>query len=103
MISGDIGPVTFYTNQRSKHVMFDKKPNLNPPSQLQRRQRNMFRSVAAAWNNMQPATKTKWETATKRLGARMNGYHLFVWWSIKQDLPALRTVERITKLDLLES
>jgi len=101
MISGDIGPLTFYTSQRQRHVIFDKKPPLNPGSQMQIRQRNIFRTIAKAWHGLTPEAQAKWELATKRLSARMNGYHLYVWWHTKQDLTALRTVERLTHLKLL--
>ncbi len=101
MISGDVGPLTFYTSQRSKHVIFDKKPNLNPPSQQQTHQRNLFRSIAHAWQNLTPENQQRWETASKRLGCRMTGYHLWVWWNTKQDLLAVRTIERKTRVHLI--
>jgi hypothetical protein len=31
----------------------------------------------------------------------MNGYHLWVWWNTRRDEPALKTVERISFLDLV--
>ena len=101
MISGDIGPLTFYTSQRNNHVVFDKKPPLNPPSQLQLRQRNIFKQIARAWNGLTPVDQAKWEAATKAIGARMNGYHLWVWWNTRQDLYALKTVERQSGLSLI--
>ncbi len=101
MISGDIGPLTFYTSQRNKHIVFDKKPPLNPPSQLQLRNRNLFKHIARSWHNLPELEQKKWEAATKRLGCRMNGYHLWVWWSWRHDLPALRTIERKTGITLI--
>ncbi len=101
MISGDVGPLTFYTSQRSKHVIFDKKPPLNPPSQLQIRQRNIFRSIADAWRNLPPEAKARWEAASIKLGCRMNGYHVWVWWQTKRDLAGIRTIERKTGIPLV--
>ncbi len=94
MISGDVGPLTFYTSKRQRHVVFDKRPPLNPASPLQLSNRNRFRLIARAWNGLDQESRDRWELASRRGGCRCIGYHLFVWWEWKRDLPALRTLER---------
>ncbi len=101
MVSGDFGPTTFYTSIRQKHVSFAKTQNLNPPSQLQVRQRNIFRSIGQSWNALTPADREKWEAVSLLLHARMTGYHLWVWWQTKADLAAMRTIERNTNIQLI--
>jgi len=102
MISGDVGPLTFYTSQRQKHVIFDKKPPLNPASQLQLRNRNRLRGIAQAWNVLDKESRDRWESVSKRVGCRCTGFHLWVWWNWKQDRSALRTLERISGIQLIE-
>lgn len=101
-LSGDIGPLTFYHSQRNRHVVFDKKPNLHPASAGQLRQRNRFRRAAQAWHGLDKESRRNWERVSRRLGCRCIGYHLWVWWQLRQDLPALRTIERQSGIQLVD-
>ncbi len=102
MISGDVGPLTFYTSQRQRHVVFDKRPPLNPASPLQLSNRNQFRVIARAWNGLDQKSRDRWEFVSKRAGCRCNGYHLWVWWQWKQDRKAMRAIERISHIVLID-
>lgn len=99
--TGDIGDVTVYTSQRNKAVFFTKSPPLEPASPLQRRQRGKFTLAALAWQTLTQEDRNAWLLATRRLGLHLSGYSLFLWYQLKRDRAAIRTVERLSGIKLL--
>lgn len=98
---GDLGPWTFYTGRRNQLVWFVKSPPLEPPSQLQTTCRNRFRLNGYLWRKLSHEHQSNWETASKRAHLRINGHNLFTFWNLTKDDAAIRTVERLSNLNLI--
>jgi len=98
---GDFGPWTFYTDKRKGLVYFEKAPPLEPPSQLQTTVRNAYRLAAYTWRALPQSAHDDWELASKRAHLKINGYNLFVYWITTKDNPCIRTIERITHVNLI--
>lgn len=99
---GDLGPWTFYTDKSNGLVFFAKSPPLKPPSPLQTRQRHIITTVAGWWSGLSEDVRAKWELATKRLRLYCTGYNLFIWYHTTHDRPTLATIERLSKLTLVD-
>ncbi len=95
-VTGDWGPLTFYTSRRGKVVWFPKSPPLSPPSPWQTSQRNTFRLAALWWSTLTSAERTDYELASKRASLCMTGYNLFVHFKTTNDDAAQKTLERQT-------
>lgn len=98
---GDLGPYTFYTSKRQGLVWFPKSPPKKPPSSDQVHQRNRFRAAAAAWRSLPQPQREAWELASKRAHLSCHGYNLFVYYQLRKDVAAIRTIERQTGVTLL--
>ena len=98
---GDLGPLTMYRTKAGRMVFYPKAPPLSPASPAQKRNRDLWREAAAAWNRVPAARRERWERASKTASLSITGYNLFVYWWTTRDTAAIRTVERITGLDLL--
>ena len=98
---GDLGPWTFYTNRRNRLVWFVKAPPLEPPSEMQTRQRNRFRNVAYIWQSLRPPVRSRWQRAAKRARLAITGYNLFTHYITQLDEPTIHTVERLSGITLL--
>jgi len=98
---GDLGPWTFYTDQRGQLVFFVKAPPLEPPSPLQTTCRNRFRLNGYLWRTLTPEQQTNWETASKRAHLQINGHNLFTFWNLTKDDAAIHTVERLSNTKLI--
>jgi len=101
VVWGDLGPVTIYRNKRGKIVFFAKTWPHKPPSPAQLAQREKFTQAATAWQALTSVTRAEWEEATRRASLCMNGYDLFVHWSLTADDQAIRTLEHQTSTTLL--
>lgn len=99
--TGDLGPLTGYTNKQGKLVWFLKAPPTCPPSYWQVHQRNVFRLIAAAWQALTPTAREQWSLAEHRASLNMTGYNLFTWWSVHQDHAVIHTIERQTGTNLI--
>jgi hypothetical protein len=99
--SGDVGPFTVYTSKRKGVVFFPRSPPTKPPTVLQRRCRNRFRLAAWLWRSLPAQSRGEWERATKLAKLALTGYNLFLYHSITKDDAAIRTVERISGVQLL--
>jgi hypothetical protein len=93
---GDLGGWTFYTSKRKALVWFAKAPPLTPATDLQLRQRNLFRLVASAWQARPPDAQARWRRAAKAAHLGCGGYALFTYWLTTQDSAAIATIERMT-------
>lgn len=99
--SGDLGPYTIYTSKRHKIVFFPKAPPKKPPTELQRRERAIFTSVAFLWRALPAATRADWKLATQRARLTISGYNLFTYYHSTKDREAIATVERHSGIALL--
>lgn len=99
--TGDLGPLTIYTSQRNRVVLFPKSPPLNPPSPLQRSLRNQMRLSAMAWRGLTPAQRSAWSRAAPAAGLRISGYNLWVHYQRYKDDEIIRGVERRSGEQLL--
>ena len=98
---GDFGPWTFYTDKRKGLVYFVKSPPLEPPSLLQTSVRNSIRVAAYTWRSLAPSARADWELAAKRAHLSIHGYNLFVFWTLRKEDAAIRTIERLTRIKLI--
>lgn len=99
--TGDLGPLTGYTNKRGKLVWFLKAPPTTPPAPWQIHQRNKFRLVARAWNGLSDAARYQWHLAELRGHLNVTAYNLFTWWSLIGDDAIIRTIEHQTGTNLI--
>lgn len=100
-VTGDLGPITLYTDQRGEIVFYPRKPAMEAPTTGQILQRQRFTAAAAGWQGLGRATQEKWDLATHRLSLRLTGYDLWVYFRVKSDFTTIRTIERQTGLALL--
>lgn len=99
-ITGDIGPLTFYTSQRAKLVAFPRAPPLNPPSPTQEIIREYFREQATAWRNLTNDQRAQWLEAAKRCNLHITGYNLWCWFYRSRNEQQLQTIERQSGITL---
>jgi hypothetical protein len=100
-VTGDLGPITIYTDQRGDVVFYPRKPAMEPASPSQILQRGEFTAAAMGWQGLSETTKVAWDLATHRLSLRLTGYNLWVYFRVKSDFTTIRTIERRTGLALL--
>ena len=100
VLSGDLGPHTFYTNKNRKLVWFIKAPPLEPPTMWQIRNRNRFRTIAFLWKQLAPADREKWNLAATRAHLRITGYNLFMHHHCTRDESYIITIEHLSEISL---
>lgn len=98
--TGDFGPWTVYTNKRGGVVWFLKAPPKKLRTRRQIRQWYRFSQAAAAWRSLTQEQRDDWILAARRCRLYLAGYQLWVWWQLKRDLPALRTISRLSRIEL---
>lgn len=98
---GDFGPLTLYTSQRGKVIIFNKTWPKGPPSDGQLTQRNKLAAAAIAWKALDDSQRAQWELASNRASLCMHGYDLWQHWKLTADSSAIQTLERQTKTNLL--
>lgn len=97
---GDCCGLTFYQNKNGNLVFFEQAPPDKPPSPLQTIMRNKFRNVASIWQSLPASIRKNWMDAAVKANLRIHGYDLYTYYQIKQDTQAIRTIERLTGLNL---
>lgn len=100
-VQGDLGPWTFYQSSRGPRIWFVKAPPLMPPTPAQISVMNQFRLAAYNWRALEPQRRADWLSSAKRAKLRITGYNLFVYWQLKGDDATIRTVERLSGLQLI--
>lgn len=93
-MSGDLGPLTMYTNKRRRHVFFTKLRPDRPPSQRQLSKRNRFRRIGEAWQRQSQESRDRWDSISRCCRLRCSGYGLFLWWHTRHDRGAMQTLIR---------
>ena len=99
---GDLGPITIYQSQRGARVWFPKQMKGKPPSPARTIQRNRFRLAGYLWRALLPSKRQAWLIAAQRAHLRVTGYNLWIYWQLTNDLPAIRTIERLARLSLVD-
>lgn len=98
---GDIGDMTCYTSRRNKVVWFLKSPPKEPPSFEQQEIRQKFSDAGEGWRALSDAERNLWNLAAQRANLRITGYNLWVYFFVKLDWWALRTIENQTGITLV--
>lgn len=99
--TGDLGPLTIYTAKNGRTVYFNKAPPLVPATLFQVRQRSRFTNAATLWSFLTQEKRNAWLKAASSAGLYCTGYNLFVYWLLKRDDGAIRTIERISRQSLI--
>jgi len=103
-VSGDIGPMTCYTQLKSGHrsiVLYPKIWLSDPSSLRQVNHRNRVRTAANNWQRLQPADRMNWTRMAKKLSLRCNGYAVWVRWQLNKDRSEILTLQRQSNIQLL--
>lgn len=93
-VSGDIGPLTIYTDKHGKKVPFPKSPPKEPASVNQLIQRSRFAQAQRWWKDQTAAVKRDYETLALKGGLAMTGQNLAIHVALKNDADFLRTLMR---------
>ncbi len=101
--TGDIGPYTIYTMRNGNIVWYNRAPPKEPASYRQKILRNRWRMAAAAWQRLPDVDRKNWQQAAKKARLDITGYNLWIFYSTTQERAAIRTIERISKIQLLET
>lgn len=101
--TGDLADLTCYTSKRNRIVWFPKAPPQKPPSVLQIRNRNRFRLAAAAWQRKTQEQRNEWNAAARHCHLSLSGYTLWVFWQLRRDEDVIRTIERLSRRNLLDT
>jgi hypothetical protein len=100
-MQGNLGPWTCYQNAHRKPVWYWTMPQLEPPSPARIHQKDLFRAAAMAWAALSSTTKAAWMAAARAAHLRIHGHNLFMYWWLKRDDAAVKTIERISGETLL--
>jgi len=77
-VSGDIGPLTIYTDRHGRKVAYPKSPPKSPPTEMQLQVRGRFSQSQAAYMSLSAADKLDWETLVRRANLCMTGQNLYI-------------------------
>jgi len=100
-INGDVGPYTFYWNKRSRLVMFLKTWPKDPATWWQTHNRNRWRHAGERWRSLDQQTRDDWLELGRRANLTISGYNLFIFYITGHDVDAIKTVQRIAKMDVI--
>ena len=100
-VSGDLGPMTIYTNRHGKKVFFPKSPPKKPPSVAQIALRARFKSSQADYMALTDAEKLDYENLTKKTCIPMTGQNLWIHVSMTGDQSALDNLERQSDISVV--
>jgi len=101
IVSGDLGPLTFYTSKRHRLVWFPKAPPDKPPTVWQTYRRNIWRAGADSWRSLPQQERDNWKEATRRARLTITHYNLYLWWFTHDADASIRVLENNTRIKLL--
>lgn len=93
-VSGDIGPLTIYTDKYNQKIPFPKSPPKHPVSINQLLQRSRFAQAQRWWKDQTAAVKANYETLALKGGLAMTGQNLAIHVALKNDSEFLKTLMR---------
>lgn len=99
--TGDLGPLTIYTNRRGRMTAFPKSPPLVPASLAQRAQRNRFRAIGTLWQTTTMEERHAWQAIADRASLYCTGFNLYLFYHVTRNESAIRTLERQTGITVL--
>lgn len=99
-VSGDLGPVTIYTDRKNRKIFYPIAPPKEPPTQRQLWQRQRFKLAVTYWKQLPPEAKANLEDATRKLGLCLTGQNLFVSCWIRSAPDQYAAVERQSGITL---
>ena len=100
-VSGDLGPLTIYTDRFGKKVGYPRSPPKEPPSDLQVFYRNRFRTAQQSYMLLTPSQKLAWETLIQRTSICMTGQNLYIHIALKAAFDLLTTLQRQTGISVI--
>ena len=98
IVSGDIGPLTIYTDRHGRKIAFPKAPPKEPPTDLQVSHRARFRSAQQEYMALSHVKRNDWERLSRRASLCMTGQNLYIHIAMKGGLVNLDTLMRQTGL-----
>jgi len=101
IVSGDLGPLTIYTDRHGRKIAFPKSPPKKPPSPAQLVQRERFKAAQAAYMAITPEQKHNYELITKRLALCLTGQNLYIHVALSHAFLSLTTMERQARVTVL--
>lgn len=99
--TGDLGPFTIYTSRTHGTVWFLKPKGRKFWCFKRIHYQNRFKFAAKAWRTLPQGTRDAWNLACRRARLYLHGYALWTWWQLRRDRPAVRTIERQSRVTLL--
>lgn len=93
-VSGDLGPLTIYTDRLGRKIAFPKSPPKKPPSPAQVIQRARFSSAQAAYMALSDPQKESYELLTILASFCLTGQNLFISVALTHSFQFLDTIER---------
>jgi len=101
--SGDIGPLTLYTDRDRQVVAYPRAPPTRPPSYMQQRQRRVWEAAAASWRTTPPTARSNWDRVCRANGIPLSGHQLFMHLNTtiqRESLEVLAAAAHLTPGDL---
>ncbi len=99
---GDIGGLTLYRSKRGKLIFYAKQYPTHPASYQKERVQNRFKLAAASWKQLTTQVRDLWSRVARVLSLGCTGYNLWVFWTIRHDRAAIRTLEHQSGLTLID-
>lgn len=97
-ITGDLGPLTIWTDKFGRTSMCLKTWLKDPASQPQIAHRNRIRLAATDWRLLHPNTRKAWLHAAKTAGCRCNGYMIWTYYRMTGDERTVKTIFNQAKI-----
>jgi hypothetical protein len=92
-VSGDIGPLSVYTDRFGKKVAYPKSPPKEPPSEKQIQQRARFRSAQVEYTGLTDPEKLAYEQLVQAASLCMTGQNLFIHVALRNTFGTLNTLQ----------
>ncbi|MCP4138454.1 MAG: hypothetical protein GY754_46280 [bacterium] len=89
-VSGRLGAIVFVNRNGASFIRKWVKPK-DPKTYKQRRQRNNFARLVAAWQQLPRGTRHTWNLHVRRNRNQMSGYNAFIGYNMKR-LAAGKTI-----------
>lgn len=102
-VTGDLGPFTIWTDKYGRTCLCLKTWLKDPASFSQITHRNRIRLAAVEWRLLHPTTRKAWLTTARVTGARCNGYMLWSYYRMTQDIKTIKTLFRQAKITFVEN
>ncbi|MCP4135539.1 MAG: hypothetical protein GY754_31510 [bacterium] len=82
-VSGRLGPIVFVYRNGTNFIRKWVKP-YDPKTYKQRKQRNNFARLVAAWQQLPEGIRNTWNLHVRRKRSQMSGYNAFIGYNMKR-------------------